>query len=155
MREIISFSLKNGLEIENNGKTQILHFGDDEGKMFRFKTLSAMQHEKFSTKAARAVKLSSEQKKTIRDNSHFVAMLSSSDDLVDMEIFLEATNSLLYYIEYFDSVSGQYVFLSPSNIDDVIESTSTLEYLRYMILDKSNSFLGNGSQSNSQDKKAE
>lgn len=132
------------------------NFGRDTGKTFRLTEMSAMQLEKWHVKMLSLMKDSltkaaDDVMQTWREHSATLAFATlANKSVTDAEKYIDLLNEHLYCYEIFDKDRGEYIRLTPQNVEDYIDEVQTLEYLRDRAAQFNISDFTKGNPSNSQ-----
>jgi hypothetical protein len=88
---------------------------------------------------------------TWREHSATLAFATlANKSVTDAEKYIDLLNEHLYCYEIFDKDRGEYIRLTPQNVEDYIDEVQTLEYLRDRAAQFNISDFTKGNPSNSQ-----
>lgn len=131
-------------------------FGRDTDKTFRLTEMSAMQLEKWHVKMLSLMKDSltkaaDDVMQTWKEHSATLAFATlANKSVTDAEKYIDLLNEHLYCYEIFDKDRGEYIKLTPGNVEDYIDEVQTLEYLRDRAAQFNFADFTKGNHSNSQ-----
>lgn len=164
MREQKEILLKNGnypiksFDEKTEKEITVDNFVDfkrDEGKYFRLTEMSAMQRERWSVKSLSLLKqdinenieAAAEISKNHSATAAFYSILEKNPE--NFAQYVEHCNEFLYCYEILDKNRGgelgQYVKLTPDNIDNYLEEGITIKFLRNFAIDFHAHFFSQGS----------
>ena len=152
MRRQETLTLKSGEQKLTDGTFAKFTFGRDEGKIFRFTEMSAVDLELWNLKQKALLvsgKIDEKVAKIAEEQSVSVAFFTYlSQNPKKFIEHIKHFNELLYCYEIFDAAQGQYVKLTPENIEKYIEETASVMFLRNKAMEITSFFL-NGDLSKS------
>ncbi len=135
MRKQEVVTLKSGEHKLSDGTVATFNFGRDDGKIFRFTEMSAVDLELWNLEQKALLTSGPDIDKDVADiaENHSVTAAFFAYLAKDPKKFVQHIahfNKLLYCYEVFDKAVGAYVKLTPDNIADHIEETASVTYLR-------------------------